>query len=51
MRARLGADTPKLVALTGLGQDKDRDDTIGAGFDLRLTKPVSVDALESLLRG
>ena len=51
VRARLGAETPKLVALTGLGQDKDRDGTIGAGFDLRLTKPVSVDALESLLRG
>ena len=50
LRARLGAATPMLVALTGLGQDQDREQTREAGFDIHLTKPVSSDALEELLR-
>ncbi len=49
-RARLGAATPTLVALTGLGQEQDRKRAIDAGFDRHLTKPVSVDELERLLR-
>ena len=49
-RARLGAATPTLVALTGLGQDEDRKRAFGAGFDRHLTKPVSVDELERLLQ-
>jgi len=51
VRARLGAGTPLMVALTGLGQDRDREAAIEAGFDLHLTKPVSADALEQVLRG
>ena len=50
LRARLGAATPMLVALTGLGHDQDREQTREAGFDIHLTKPVSADALEELLR-
>jgi two-component system CheB/CheR fusion protein len=50
MRARLGNCAPRLIALTGLGQDKDRNQSRDAGFDLHLTKPVSAEALADLLR-
>lgn len=40
-----------LVALTGYGQDRDRDRALDAGFDLHLTKPVSIDELEELIAG
>jgi PAS domain S-box-containing protein len=50
LRARLGRDTPTLVALTGLGQDKDRKLSQEAGFDMHLTKPVAAQALEALFR-
>jgi PAS domain S-box-containing protein len=50
LRARLGKNTPTLIALTGLGQDKDRRLSEDAGFDMHLTKPVSAEALEKLLR-
>jgi PAS domain S-box-containing protein len=49
LRERLGERTPLLVALTGLGQDRDREAALEAGFDLHLTKPVSADALERVL--
>jgi PAS domain S-box-containing protein len=39
----------KLVALTGWGQDEDRARTREAGFDMHLTKPASIEALEDLL--
>jgi PAS domain S-box-containing protein len=39
-----------LVALTGWGQNGDRERTREAGFDRHLTKPVPVDVLEDLLR-
>lgn len=39
-----------LVALTGWGQKEDRRNTQEAGFDLHLTKPASIHALEELLR-
>ena len=38
-----------LVALTGYGQDGDRQRTSEAGFDFHLVKPVSLDALQDLL--
>jgi PAS domain S-box-containing protein len=38
-----------LVALTGWGQDEDRQRAKDAGFDRHLTKPVDTDALEKLL--
>ncbi len=50
MRGRLGARAPRLIALSGLGQDKDRERARAAGFDSHLTKPVPLESLESLLR-
>jgi signal transduction histidine kinase len=41
---------PFLVAVTGYGQDSDRQEALAAGFDRHLVKPVGVDALEQLLR-
>jgi CheY-like chemotaxis protein len=38
-----------LIALTGYGQPEDRARAIAAGFDVHLTKPMDLDALESLL--
>jgi PAS domain S-box-containing protein len=38
-----------LIALTGWGQDDDRQRAKDAGFDRHLTKPVDTDALEKLL--
>ena len=42
---RLGF-TGKLVALTGYGQERDKRRAFDAGFDLHLTKPISLDELE-----
>ena len=38
-----------LVALTGWGQDGDRQSSKNAGFDRHMTKPVDHDAIEALL--
>jgi len=38
-----------LIAVTGWGQDKDRQRTEAAGFVAHLTKPVNIDQLEVLL--
>jgi CheY-like chemotaxis protein len=38
-----------LVALTGWGQDEDRERSLEAGFDHHLTKPPDPDALERLV--
>ncbi|HLJ10934.1 MAG TPA: PAS domain S-box protein [Planctomycetaceae bacterium] len=38
-----------LVALTGFGQDADKQHTLEAGFDFHLVKPVGLNALEDLL--
>ncbi len=43
-----GADM-YLIALTGWGQESDRQLAIDAGFDRHLTKPVNTDALEAYL--
>ena len=39
----------RLVAVTGWGQDSDKRRALQAGFDHHLTKPVSVEDLESVL--
>jgi CheY-like chemotaxis protein len=41
----------RLVALTGWGQEEDRQRTREAGFDAHLVKPVDRAALEKLLDG
>jgi CheY-like chemotaxis protein len=39
-----------LIAVTGWGQERDRQRTEAAGFTAHLTKPVNTDQLESLLK-
>lgn len=39
----------RLVALTGWGQEEDRQRTSEAGFDHHLTKPTDPEELEALL--
>jgi two-component system CheB/CheR fusion protein len=49
VRADPALDGVKLVALSGWGQDQDRRRSRAAGFDDHLVKPVSVEALRTLL--
>jgi PAS domain S-box-containing protein len=49
LRSHRELDGVVLVALTGYGQDSDRQRALDAGFDHHLVKPVSVEALEQLL--
>jgi PAS domain S-box-containing protein len=41
----------RLIALTGWGQEGDRQRALAAGFDAHLTKPVYADDLKGLLNG
>jgi signal transduction histidine kinase/ActR/RegA family two-component response regulator len=50
IREQPWGQTPLLIALTGWGQQEDKDRSRGAGFDHHLTKPVDPDQLERLLR-
>jgi signal transduction histidine kinase len=49
LRALPDLPQPLLVALTGYGQESDRRQVLGAGFDKHLTKPIGLAALEELL--
>ena len=49
LRARLGGDALRLVALTGYGRQHDRAKAIAAGFDAHLAKPVTPQALLTTL--
>ncbi|MEZ6108008.1 MAG: PAS domain S-box protein [Pirellulaceae bacterium] len=40
-----------LVALTGYGQDSDREQALAAGFDRHVVKPASYEILEAILNG
>jgi two-component system CheB/CheR fusion protein len=40
-----------LVALTGWGQEQDKQAAKAAGFDEHLTKPVDPDSVEAVLEG
>ena len=42
-----GLENLRLVAVTGYGQDSDRQKTREAGFDHHLVKPVDIDAVEA----
>jgi signal transduction histidine kinase len=48
MRRLPGLAGAKLVALTGYGQEKDKQDARAAGFDHHLVKPINFDALTAL---
>ena len=45
LRERLGAATPRLIAMTGYGQEEDRENSRRAGFERHLVKPVDAHAL------
>jgi PAS domain S-box-containing protein len=49
LRERFPARRAALVALTGWGQEKDRQQAREAGFDHHLVKPAEIEALKSLL--
>jgi CheY-like chemotaxis protein len=49
LRARLGASTPILIALSGYGQDQDRHRSREAGFRMHLVKPVEGATLVRIL--
>jgi CheY-like chemotaxis protein len=51
LRAQLGAAAVRLIAVTGYGQDGDRARAKQAGFDHHLVKPITVEALVTLLDG
>jgi CheY-like chemotaxis protein len=50
IRALPQSEHVRIVALTGWGQEADRQRTRDAGMDHHLIKPVSLDALQSVLR-
>jgi CheY-like chemotaxis protein len=49
IRARPAARRAALIALTGWGQERDRDRTAEAGFDGHLIKPVDIDTVAAAL--
>jgi CheY-like chemotaxis protein len=51
IKARANGQPVTLVAVTGWGQDRDRQRTDAAGFAAHLVKPVNIDQLERILRG
>jgi CheY-like chemotaxis protein len=46
---RAAAPALRLVALTGYGQRADVAQALGAGFDLHLTKPATLEDLQRAL--
>jgi signal transduction histidine kinase len=50
VRAELGPQAPRLVALTGYGREEDRERAKRAGFDSHLTKPAGPRELRRVLR-
>ena len=49
LRADPPGPLPLLIALTGYGQERDRQRALAAGFDHHLTKPVGAKVLQKLL--
>ena len=43
-------DRTLIVALTGFGQESDRERALQAGFDEHLVKPVDLDTVHAVLR-
>ena len=46
-----GLNGVRLFALTGYGQQSDRQKTFDAGFDHHFTKPINLDAIDAVLAG
>jgi CheY-like chemotaxis protein len=51
IRAQPGGEGIVLVALTGWGRDEDRRDTLAAGFQHHVVKPIDFGVLRQLLDG
>jgi CheY-like chemotaxis protein len=49
IRARPEYRQISLIAMTGLGEEADRNRSLKAGFDRHLVKPISFDALDAIL--
>jgi PAS domain S-box-containing protein len=49
LRAEPGLEGLLLVAVSGLGREEDREQSLAAGFDHHLVKPVDLDALLALV--
>jgi signal transduction histidine kinase/CheY-like chemotaxis protein len=49
LRSKNVRPQPLIVAITGWGQQKDRDSTAAAGFDMHLVKPLDASELQRLL--
>lgn len=49
LRARPGTANAVLIAVTGYGQENDKQNSLAAGFNHHLTKPVDIERLTSLL--
>lgn len=45
------ADPPRLIALSGLSDDGDRERSLAVGFTAHLSKPVRMGKLDAYLRG
>ena len=50
LRAEPAFATTRLIAHTGFGSDRDRQNTADAGFDYHLVKPATLDDLERALK-
>ena len=51
LRAMHGSNGPRIIAVTGYGQEEDRLRSRESGFDQHLTKPVDPEALQALVSG
>jgi signal transduction histidine kinase/CheY-like chemotaxis protein len=51
LRARPTLQSTLLVALTGYGAESDKSRALAAGFDVHLTKPLSIDKFRDILSG
>jgi signal transduction histidine kinase len=49
LRAELGASCPRLIAVTGFGQARDRERALAAGFHAYLSKPAKSEALRAAM--
>jgi two-component system, sensor histidine kinase len=49
VRARLAGNGPRLIAMSGYGQESDRQLAREAGFDVHLVKPANIQAILSAL--
>lgn len=51
VRSGLETEAPRLIAITGYGQERDRANALAAGFDAHIVKPVTSDGILRVLFG